>query len=62
MSSRYEKPLIIPFNSSSDDTGVGLCKSGSTDAGQCKVGGTATPGQCRDGNVATGCTPTGSSP
>jgi hypothetical protein len=61
MSSKYEKPLIIPFKSSSDETGLGLCKPGVTDTGQCRAGTTAAPGQCRDGNTASGCS-NGTSP
>lgn len=60
MSSKYEKPLIIPFNSSSDETGLGTCKSGQTDVGQCKSGGTAGAA-CDDGSVATNCS-VGTSP
>ncbi len=62
MSPKYEKPLIIPFNSLKDETGLGLCKPlGSTDAGQCRTGSTATPGACKNGSTAGGCN-SGSSP
>lgn len=62
MSPKYEKPLIIPFNSLKDETGLGLCKPvGVTDAGQCRAGITATPGDCKAGTTAVGCS-VGSSP
>ena len=62
MSPKYEKPLIIPFNSLKDETGLGLCKPfGATDAGQCRTGTLATPGNCKSGSTATGCSG-GSSP
>lgn len=60
MSSKYEKPLIIPFNSSSDETGLGACKAGGTDAGQCKSGG-AAGAACNTGSVAVNCS-VGTSP
>jgi hypothetical protein len=60
MSSKYEKPLIIPFKSSSDETGRGLCSPGSTDVGQCKSGGSAGD-VCKSGSFAAGCS-VGTSP
>ena len=39
MSLKYEKPLIIPLNSTSDETGLGHClATGQSDAQQCKAG------------------------
>lgn len=39
MSVKYEKPLIIPLKSRTDETGMGAhCSSGSGASFQCKVG------------------------
>ena len=42
MSLKYEKPLIIPFNSDRDETGLGSCSPG----------GTFTTAKCQSGNEA----------
>jgi hypothetical protein len=53
MSLKYEKPLIVPFNSVADETGMGLCNPGTTNpAGQCSLGSSAPGGNCRDGTTA----------
>lgn len=58
MSLKYEKPLIIPFGSDRDETGLGLCSpSGSRDSGNCNNGNQAG-GECKQGPAATGkCAP-----
>lgn len=53
MSLKYEKPLIVPFNSVGDETGMGLCNPGVSNlAGPCSTGGSAPTGDCRDGGTA----------
>jgi hypothetical protein len=49
MALKYEKPLIVPLNSPSDETGLGHCQAGQSDTQQCKVGTSAQSG-CKVGN------------
>jgi len=50
MSLKYEKPLIVPLNSPSDETGLGHCQpTGNSDVQQCKIGNRANAG-CKSGN------------
>ena len=50
MSLKYEKPLIIPLNSTSDETGLGHCQpTGNSDTQQCKTGNRAVA-KCKTGN------------
>lgn len=60
MSLKYEKPLIVPFNSIGDETGLGACGPGvSAPAGKCQNGGTAPAGNCLSGTTAGGQCNTG---
>ncbi len=52
MSLKYEKPLIIPLNSTGDEAGLGHCQpTGQSDPAQCKVG-TRAASFCKTGNNA----------
>ncbi len=51
MSLKYEKPLIIPLNSTSDETGLGHCQpTGISDVAQCKAG-TRAVSKCTAGTT-----------
>jgi hypothetical protein len=64
MSLKYEKPVLFPLNSASNERGLGRCNPGSGDSGDCRDGnsagaicqtGTGAAGLCRNfGNAATG--------
>ncbi len=59
MSLKYEKPLIVPFNTDEDETGLGLCESGQvfSQTGRCQATGNAAAGGCKGGNNPVGeCT------
>lgn len=65
MSQKYEKPVIIPFNSDGDDVGLGAvtCAAGTGfSLGNCAPGGAAS-NQCKAGSLAGGnCPGTGNLP
>ena len=64
---KYEKPVIIPFNSGHGDTGFGAILCSPTGLGfstsNCK-NGTRAVARCQSGTTAGGgvCAPTGGSP
>lgn len=58
---KYEKPMIIPFNSEGQ-TGMGRCSNGTselggncstgvTPSGKCSLGTSATSSNCQDGTT-----------
>ena len=68
MSVKYQKPVIIPFNSADGDAEFGAILCSPTGLGfsasDCKPTGTRAVGRCQSGTTAGGgvCAPTGGSP
>ena len=54
MTAKYEKPLIIPFDTDKDDTGMGACApTGSAFiTGHCNPMGTSAGKNCKNGGIA----------
>jgi len=67
MSAKYQKPVIIPFNSADGDTGFGAILCSPTGLGfsasDCKAGTRAVL-KCQSGSTAGAgvCAPTGGNP
>ncbi len=62
MSLKYEKPVLFPLSSVSNERGLGKCSLGSGDVGDCKDGNSAG-GVCQAGTSAGGtCRNVGSAP
>ena len=57
MSMRYEKPLIIPFDTGKDETGLGACAPTGSGflTGHCNPTGSNAGKNCSDGGIAKNC-------
>ena len=62
MSLKYEKPVLFPLNSASNQKGLGRCGPGSADSGNCQDGNSAGS-KCQTGTGASGtCQNVGNAP